>query len=79
MADVLSELRSGLENPLRELEPLVEEHAQVRAALDALKGAGTRAERAAGGAAKRGRAAVPRGTSARRGRPRGSGSRAQEG
>jgi hypothetical protein len=37
MADVLSEIRSGFEKRLRELEPLIEEHAQVRAALDALK------------------------------------------
>lgn len=78
MADVLSELRSGLEKRLRELEPLIEEHAQVRAALDALKGSGIRAERVAGTAAKRGRAAVPSGAARRRGRPRGSGSRAQE-
>lgn len=78
MADVLSELRSGLEKRLRELEPLIEEHAQVRAALDALKGSGIRAERVAGTAAKRGRAAVPSGAAQRRGRPRGSGSRAQE-
>ena len=37
MADVLSEIRSGLEKRLRELEPLIEEHAQVRKALDALR------------------------------------------
>jgi hypothetical protein len=30
MADVLSELRSSLEKRLRELEPLISEHAQVR-------------------------------------------------
>jgi hypothetical protein len=78
MADVLSEIRNGLEKRLRELEPLIEEHAQVRAALEALKGAGTRAERVAGTAAKRGRAAVPSGVAKRAGRPRGTGSRAQE-
>jgi hypothetical protein len=47
MADVLSEIRSDLEKRLRELEPLIKEHAQVREALDALKGAGTWAQRAA--------------------------------
>ena len=52
MADVLSEIRSGLEKRLRELEPLIKEHAQVREALDALKSAGTRAERAVKNAAK---------------------------
>jgi hypothetical protein len=78
MADMLSELRSSLEKRLRELEPLITEQAQLRKALDALEGAGKRAERTAGAAvksspvAKAGRAAV------RRGRPRGSGGRAQE-
>ena len=79
MADVLSEIRSGLEKRLRELEPLIEEHAQVRAALDALKGAGGRAQRAAGTAVRNRRAAATGSApTRRRGRPRGSGSRAQE-
>jgi ribosomal protein S25 len=78
MADVLSEIRSGLEKRLRELEPLIREHAQVREALDALKGAGTRAQRAATTAAKRPRSAKT-GTATRGpGRPRGTGGRAQE-
>jgi hypothetical protein len=78
MADVLGEIRSGLEKRLRELEPLVQEHAQVRAALDALKAAGTRTERVAGAAAKRGRETVASGVAKRQGRPRGTGGRAQE-
>ena len=64
MPDVLSELRSSLEKRLRELEPLITEHAQVRKALDALEGVGKRAEVAAASAAKRARTAK---ASARRG------------
>lgn len=78
MADVLSEVRSGLEKRLRELEPLIEEHAHVRAALDALKGAGTRTRRTATTAAKRSRASKNGTGAGGRGRPRGSGARAQE-
>ena len=79
MPDVLSELRSSLEKRLRELEPLITEHAQVRKALDALEGAGKRAAATAGSAAKRSRAAVRADGPVRgRGRPRGTGSRAQE-
>ena len=79
MADVLSEIRSSLEKRLRELEPLITEHAQVRKALDALQEAGKRAAGTAGSAAKRSRAAVRADGPVRgRGRPRGTGSRAQE-
>jgi predicted Rossmann fold nucleotide-binding protein DprA/Smf involved in DNA uptake len=78
MADVLSEIRSGLEKRLRELEPLIEEHEQVRKALDALKGAGTSAQRAVTTAPKRPRS-TKTGTATRGpGRPRGTGGRAQE-
>lgn len=78
MADVLSEVRKGLEERLRELEPLVKEHAEVSKALDALKGVGTRARRTATAAPRRSRA-TPNGTgTSGRGRPRGSGARAQE-
>jgi hypothetical protein len=77
MADVLSELRDSLEKRLRELEPLIKEHAQIREALDAIKGVGKRAE-AAAGAARRGRTARARTASRGPGRPRGTGGRAQE-
>lgn len=78
MNDVLSELRSSLEKRLRELEPMVKEHAHVREALEALKAAGTRAQRAATSAPRRAQA-VRATTAARRpGRPRGTGGRAQE-
>jgi predicted ArsR family transcriptional regulator len=75
MADVLGKLRSDLEKRLHELEPLIEEHAQVRKALDALKGAGTRAQRAATTPAPKASTAT---STSGRGRPRGSGRRAEE-
>ena len=75
MADTLNKLRSDLEKRIREIEPLVEEHARIRQALEALKGLGgsrlgegsSPAVGRAGSAAKRGR-----------GRPRGSSARAQQ-
>lgn len=78
MADTLNKLRSDLEKRLRELEPMIREHAHVREALDALKSAGTRAERAVKSAAKSTRS--PKTSTATRGpgRPRGTGGRAQE-
>ena len=78
MADVLSELRSSLEKRLRELEPLIKEHAQVRDALDALKGMGKRAPGTAAAAAKRSRPAKAASAARGPGRPRGTGGRAQE-
>src|ERR1019366_1682787 len=68
----------SLEKRLRELEPLITEHAQVRKALDALEGPGKRAAGAAGSAAERSRAVKATGAGRGRGRPRGTGSRAQE-
>ena len=78
MADVLTEMRSGLEKRLRELEPLIKEHAQVREALDVLKGAGTRARRAAASAPKRSQSTKTSTATRGPGRPRGTGGRAQE-
>ena len=78
MPDAVSKIRSDLEKRLRELEPLIQEHAHVREALDALKGVGARAERAATGTAKRVRTTAATATAKRPGRPRGTGSRAQE-
>ena len=75
MADVLSDLRDTLEKRLRELE---QEHARVREALDALKGAGTRVHRVTASAPKRARSARVRAATRRPERPRGSGGRAQE-
>ena len=78
MADVLSKIRSDLEKRLHELEPLIEEHAHVRKALDALSGAGSRSEQAAKSAIKRTRAAATSSAAKGRGRPSGSGARAQQ-
>jgi hypothetical protein len=83
VADVLSDLRKDLEKRLKELAPMVEEHAHVQAALDALKGAGMRTRRTATTAARSATSAVRRSPASKheaggRGRPRGSGARAQE-
>ena len=78
MTDTVSKIRSDLEKRLRELEPLVEEHAHVREALHALKGVGARTGRAATSTAKRVRTAAATTTAKRPGRPRGTGNRAQE-
>ena len=77
MADVLSKIRNDLEKRLHELGPMVEEHAQVRKALDALKGAGTHAEQTVKRAVKP-RSAKTGTATRRRGRPAGTGRRAQE-
>jgi len=78
MADTLNKIRSDLEKRLRELEPLIEEHAHVRAALDALKSAGAHAEQNVKSAVKRTRSAKASTATRGRGRPRGTGGRAQE-
>jgi hypothetical protein len=81
MADVLGDIRSDLEKRLRELEPLIKEHAQVREALDALKGAGVRVQRvqrAATSAVRRPRSANASTATRGPGRPRGTTARAQE-
>jgi len=79
MADTLSTLRSDLEQRIREIEPLIEEHGRPRHALEALKGAG--GSRPGQATPPRARRTVPRssaGTTGRPGRPRGSGVRAQQ-
>jgi ribosomal protein S25 len=78
MPDVLSELRSSLEKRLRELEPMIAEHAQLRSALDALEGVGKRATRTAASVTGRTATAKASDGTKRRGRPRGSGGRAHE-
>ena len=72
MADFLAEKRKEIEARLKELRPLVEEHARLERAAAALDGVtsgggrgGRRSQRRAG-----------RRTGRRRGRPRGSGTRA---
>jgi hypothetical protein len=88
VSDFLETKRKEIAARLRELEPLVEEHRQLQAAAAALAGlpSAVRASRPAArvaAAAGRGRATAARATRARkpsaggrRGRPRGSGTRA---
>jgi len=78
MADALNKIRSDVEKRQRELEPLIREHAQLGAALDALRGAGARAERAVKSTDHSSRSAKTSTTSRGPGRPRGTGGRAHE-
>jgi len=77
MADTLTRVRSDLEKRLKELDPLVQEHAHVRHALDALKGAGSRIHRPSSNGASR-RVVAKADAATRRGRPSRSRVRAQE-
>jgi len=79
MADILSTLRSDLEKRIREIEPLIEEHARLRHALEALKGVGGSPAGEGSSAGPKRRVRVARAAAkGRRGRPRGSGVRAQQ-
>ena len=85
MADFLDEKRREIASRLKELEPLVQEHDRLRAALDALDGVGGRGGRAAPRRPRRPpRAAGAAAAGARsgggggRGRPRGTGTRSKE-
>jgi len=77
MADVVAEVRAQLEKRLRKLEPLVDEHARIKDALDKLAGAigppRRRHPQATAAASGRNRSAA-----AGRGRPRPRGGRAQQ-
>ncbi len=89
MSDFLEQKRKEISERMRELEPLIEEYRQLEAAAGALAGVApgpgpkaraTPARRPAparprGGAAS---AAVTDGAARRRGRPRGSGTRARQ-
>jgi hypothetical protein len=79
MADFLEEKRKEIQARLKELKPLVEEYTRLEAAERALSGVGSNgsSSRAASGAsaAPRRRRSSSSGTG-RRGRPRGSGTRA---
>ena len=81
MADFLDEKRKEIQARLKELKPLVEEYTRLEAAERALSGVGTngapttRATAAAAPATRRRRSSGSSGTG-RRGRPRGSGTRA---
>ena len=80
MPDFLEEKRKEISARLKELRPLVDEYARLEAAEQALSGVGVggngrRTSTAAPAAPKRARRAKSTGTG-RRGRPRGSGTRA---
>ena len=69
VSDFLAKTRQEIDARLRELKPAVEEYEQLQKASQALAGLN-------GGGRKRARATRRRGTGRRRGRPRGSGTRA---
>src|SRR6478672_1121659 len=71
MADFLDEKRREIASRLKELEPLVQEHDRLRAALDALDGVGGRGARGAS-------SSTPAASGRGRGRPRGTGTRSKE-
>src|SRR5919199_1386911 len=79
MADFLDEKRKEIQARLKELRPLVDEFHRLEAAERALSGVGTSTANGSGTTtARRGRRSSGGGGGARRGRPRGSGTRAQE-
>ena len=77
MADFLDEKRKEIQARLKELKPLVEEYTRLEAAERALSGVGTNGTRTASTpAAPAKRRRTSSSGSGRRGRPRGSGTRA---
>jgi ribosomal protein S25 len=77
MADFLTEKKREISERLKELRPLVEEFHRLEAAQRALDGVGDSAPSAPRRAGRRRSASAGKGTG-RRGRPRGSGNRAQQ-
>src|SRR3954453_13429703 len=75
MADFLDEKRKEIQTRLKELKPLVEEYTRLEAAERALSGVGANGARAAESSAPSRRRRSGSG-GGRRGRPRGSGTRA---
>jgi CRP-like cAMP-binding protein len=78
VSDFLDEKRKEIQARLKELKPLVDEYTRLEAAERALAGVGGTAGRspAAKPAARRTRAAAKSNGTGRRGRPKGSGTRA---
>ncbi len=75
MADFLEEKRKEIQARLKELKPLVEEYHRLDAAERALAGVGTSPARASAPAPRRA-ARAKAASNGRRGRPKGSGTRA---
>jgi CRP-like cAMP-binding protein len=80
MPDFLEEKRKEISQRLKELRPLVEEYQRLEAAEQALSGVGAngRARASAPAAPRRRAARAKSSTTGRRGRPRGSGTRANQ-
>jgi hypothetical protein len=81
MADFLDEKRKEIQARLKELKPLVEEYERLAAAEQALSGVGTTAGAASASAptaTRRRRRSGGASSNGRRGRPRGSGTRATQ-
>jgi len=82
MADFLDEKRKEIQARLKELKPAVEEYQLLQAAEEALGGLGNSSTKAAATSApatpRRSRRAASSTGSGRRGRPRGSGTRAAQ-
>jgi sugar-specific transcriptional regulator TrmB len=76
MADFLDEKRKEIQARLKELKPLVEEYQRLEAAERALSGVGSSSTTTASAPRRTTRRA--RSSNGRRGRPRGSGTRAQQ-
>ena len=80
MADFLDEKRKEIQSRLKELKPLVEEYQRLEAAERALSGVGDSVARSTstGSAPTRRRRTARSSNNGRRGRPRGSGTRATQ-
>jgi CRP-like cAMP-binding protein len=79
MPDFLEEKRKEISQRLKELRPLVEEYQRLEAAEQALSGVGDNGRARSSAPAPRRRAARAKSsTTGRRGRPRGSGTRANQ-
>jgi hypothetical protein len=77
--DFLEEKRKEISQRLKELRPLVDEYHRLEAAEQALSGVGGTARTTTTAAAPRRRASRPKGSGGgRRGRPKGSGTRANQ-
>ncbi len=78
MADFLDEKRKEIQARLKELKPLVEEYERLEAAERALSGVGTTTARAPSTSTPTRRRRSSGSSNGRRGRPRGSGTRATQ-
>jgi CRP-like cAMP-binding protein len=78
VADFLDEKRKEIQTRLKELRPLVDEYHRLEAAEQALSGVGGRPAAATTTAPSRRRRRTSSSSNGRRGRPRGSGTRAAQ-